>query len=200
MPDFPFITPGLPDSCFRRQAIPLTRQEVRVVALAKLRLAPGQVFWDVGTGTGAVAVEAARLIRPEGKVYAVERDPERVAVARANASSWELDNLAILEGEAPEALLSLPSPHRVFVGGSGGKLGAILKVVGERLLPGGRVAITGVTLDTLWEAYRWTDALGWEAELLGMMLVRGEKVGSRCLLKGGNPIFLVVAEKPGEGR
>lgn len=192
--DFSYVTPGVPDAAFLREGVPLTREEVRVVALAKLRLPPAGVFWDVGAGTGSVAVEAARLM-PGGKVFAVEDREERAALIRANRERFGLTNLTVVVGEAPAALGALPRPDRVFVGGSGGRLPEILAYLRERLPVMGRLVVSAVTLETLATAagvLRWP---GWQGEITGLSVVRGERVGERTLLRGGNPVFLVVAAK-----
>lgn len=194
MVDFPYVTPGIPDTAFSRDGTPLTREEVRVVALAKLRLPPAGVFWDIGAGTGSVAVEAARLM-PRGKVFAVEAREERVGLIAANRERFGLTNLTVVAGEAPAALSALPRPDRVFVGGSGGRLPEILAYLRELLPATGRLAVSAVTLETLAAAagvLRWP---GWQGEIIGLSVVRGEKVGERTLLRGGNPVFLVVAAK-----
>ncbi|MGQ9512604.1 precorrin-6Y C5,15-methyltransferase (decarboxylating) subunit CbiT [Thermodesulfitimonas sp.] len=194
MVDFPYVTPGIPDAAFLRDGVPLTREEVRVVVLAKLRLPLAGVFWDVGAGTGSVAVEAARLM-PEGKVFAVEAEKERAALIRANRERFGLTNLTVVAGEAPAALGALPRPDRVFVGGSGGRLPEILAYLRELLPAGGRLVVSAVTLETLETAAGMLRWLGWQGEIISLSVVRGEKVGGRTLLRGGNPIFLVVAAR-----
>ncbi|MEW5762212.1 MAG: precorrin-6Y C5,15-methyltransferase (decarboxylating) subunit CbiT [Bacillota bacterium] len=194
MADFPYLTPGIPDAAFLRYGVPLTREEVRVVALAKLRLPPAGVFWDVGAGAGSVALEAARLM-PRGRVFAVEAREERAGLIAANRERFGLTNLTVVAGEAPAAMNNLPRPDRVFIGGSGGRLPEILAHLREVLPVGGRLVVSAVTLETLAAAagvLRWP---GWQGEIVGLSVVRGERVGERTLLRGGNPVFLVVAAK-----
>lgn len=192
--DFPYMTPGIPDAAFLRDGVPLTREEVRVVALAKLRLPPAGIFWDIGAGTGSVAVEAARLM-PQGKVFAVEAREERANLIAANRERFGLTNLTVVAGEAPAAMDNLPRPDRVFIGGSGGRLPEVLARLREVLAAGGRLVVSAVTLETLTTAARVLRWPGWQGEIIGLSVVRGEKVGERTLLRGGNPIFLVVAAK-----
>ena len=140
--DAPIILPralGLPDSAFE-QRTPLrgqiTKREVRAVSLYSLGLRRDSVVWDIGAGTGAVAVEAA-LIAHEGTVYAVERDSKSLPLLEQNISRWGSENINIVSGEAPEVLDRLPEPDSVFVGGSGGRLSEILDHCAGRLTPGG---------------------------------------------------------------
>ncbi|MGB9858414.1 MAG: precorrin-6Y C5,15-methyltransferase (decarboxylating) subunit CbiT, partial [Moorellaceae bacterium] len=129
---WPYYTPGIPDELFRRGKVPLTKEEIRILTLSKARLAPGQTVYDVGSGTGSLTVEAARLVAP-GIVYAVEKDPEALDLTRANVASFGLENVAIVAGKAPEVLADLPPADRIFIGGSAGGLRAILEHCFQRL-------------------------------------------------------------------
>ena len=106
----------------------ITKAEVRAVALSKLRLSTAGVLWDIGAGSGALAIEAARLM-PRGRVYAIERDAGQLACLRRNAARLGAGNLQVIEGEAPEALAGLPAPQSVFIGGTGGRLADVLAAV-----------------------------------------------------------------------
>ncbi|MEW6446509.1 MAG: precorrin-6Y C5,15-methyltransferase (decarboxylating) subunit CbiT [Bacillota bacterium] len=196
MADFPYVTPGIPDGLFLRGGAPLTREEIRVVVLAKLRLMSGGVLWDIGAGTGSVAIEAARLM-PGDKVFAVEARPERAELIAANRERFGVENLVVVPGEAPEVLQSLPQPDRVFIGGSGGRLPEILSFLSGVLPVGGRLAVSAVTLETLREGLAVLDWPGWNGETISLTLARGEKLGKARLLRGENPVFLVVAERQG---
>ena len=121
---------GIPDGDFIRGQTPMTKQEVRAVALAKLAVRPEDLCWDIGAGTGSVSVELAL----QGKaVWAVEQDGEALALIRQNRERFTAWNLNIVEGKAPEALENLPAPHKVFIGGSDGELRPILQAVAERV-------------------------------------------------------------------
>lgn len=169
----------------------MTREEVRVISLSKARLGSGMVVWDVGSGTGSIAVEAARLT-PGGKVWAVERSPEACRLIYENRARFGADGIEVVEGQAPEALDGLPRPDRVFIGGTGGRLGAVLELVRKKLQPGGRVVINAVTLETLSGAL---ELLGdsWQAEVVQVSVNKSVKMGSSRLLKAGNPVFIISA-------
>lgn len=121
-------TPGLPDDAFIRGAVPMTKQEVRAAALAKLAVTPTDTLWDVGAGTGSVSVELA-LAAPAGQVYAVECDPEACALIQQNREKFSAYNLTLIEGKAPEALDMLPAPDAVFIGGTKGNMDAVIDAV-----------------------------------------------------------------------
>lgn len=113
----------------------MTKEEIRVLTLAKARLGPGMTVYDIGSGTGSVAVEAARLVAP-AEVLAVDGNPEACALVRENAHRFGLKNVRVITGMAPAALKGLPPPDRVFIGGSGGHLEDILADCHQVLRPG----------------------------------------------------------------
>ena len=148
----PWNGSGLPDGAFLRGDVPMTKEEVRALALSKLRLEAHHVVWDVGAGTGSVSVECA-LSCPAGRVYAVEKKEEALALLAENRARFHAANLEVVAGTAPEALEALSAPDRVFLGGTSGSLEDILNVI-FRKNPAARVVCTAVTLETVGEAAR----------------------------------------------
>lgn len=193
-----YVTPGIPDRAFLRGEVPMTREEVRCLTLCKARLAPGHVVYDVGAGTGSLSVEAARLVRG-GRVYAVERNPEAFLLVRQNAARFGLENLYLVEGEAPGALQGLPPADRVVVGGSGGRLREILSFCREKMVPGGRVVVNAVTLETLQVAASELSGEGWRGlEICCFHLARAEEKQGIHLWKGYNPVYVLTADLAAE--
>ncbi len=170
----------------------MTGEEVRTVMLAKARLAGGQVIWDIGSGTGSLSVEAARLVR-DITVYAVESKPEAVQATIANVNAWGLDNVQVVSGWAPEVLADLPSPDRVLIGGSGGRLVEIIKLLAKRLRSGGRVVLSAVTVETLQTALQVFVPPVWQREILQLSVVRERSLGRSHLWQARNPVFLITA-------
>jgi precorrin-6Y C5,15-methyltransferase (decarboxylating) CbiT subunit len=191
---WPYRTPGIPDDFFIRGKVPMTKEEIRAVTIAKARLAPGQVVWDVGAGTGSLSVEAALQV-PGGVVYAVERNPEGLALKERNAIVFGLDNLELIRGEAPESLAGLPAPDRVIVGGSGGRLEEIITVIHRRLRPGGRVVLNAVTLETAASAVRILKELFGAVDVVQVSVARTVTAGGSHLMKGLNPVMVISVEK-----
>lgn len=190
---WPYLTPGIPDGYFIRGSVPMTKEEVRVLTLAKARLAQGQVVWDIGAGTGSLSVEAA-LHTPKGTVYAIERDPEGLELIKANSIAFKLDNIIIVEGEAPEALGGLPAPDRVLIGGSGGRLEEILKIIKKTIRPGGRIVVNAVTLETISLSINLFKVLFKEFEMVQINCARVAQIGGSHLLRGMNPVTIISAE------
>ncbi|WP_457555815.1 precorrin-6Y C5,15-methyltransferase (decarboxylating) subunit CbiT [Candidatus Pyrohabitans sp.] len=191
--------PGIPDDAFERGGVPMTKQEVRAVALAKLGLCRGEVLYDVGAGTGSVSVEAALL---GARVYAVERQEKAIALLRRNLARFGIaessstpgeGEVRIVEGEAPGALHSLKPPHRVFIGGSGGRVEEIVEAVTKKLHPEGRVVITAITLETLHRARAALEAAKFEQEVVLMSVARAEKVREGVsMMRSMNPVFIIT--------
>ena len=189
----PWRGPGLPDSAFLRGEVPMTKEEVRAVALSRLRLEENHVVWDVGAGTGSVSVECA-LACPAGRVYAVEKKAEALALLAENRARFGADNLEIVAGTAPEALADLPAPDRVFLGGTSGNMEEILGAA-FRKNPAARVVCTAVTLETVAEAARIFAGLE-DAGMVQLSVTRTRPAGRYHLMDAQNPVWLFS----GEGR
>jgi precorrin-6Y C5,15-methyltransferase (decarboxylating) len=171
----------------------ITKDEVRAVSLHKLRLPQKGILWDIGAGSGSVSIEAARL-SPELKVYAIERNEEQIAHIEENKIRFSMPNIAITAGEAPEVLSDLPSPDRVFIGGSGGELSGIIRRIRERM-PRGIVVINAVTLDTLNEALLLLENNGFEPEISQVSVSRSKVLKGQRHLSPLNPVFVIRGER-----
>ena len=189
----PWNGSGLPDEAFLRGNVPMTKEEVRALALSKLRLAERHVVWDVGAGTGSVSVECA-LSCPAGRVFAVEKKEEALALLEENRERFHAANLSIVGGTAPEALKDLPSPDRVFIGGTSGELGEILDVIFDKN-PAARVVCTAVTLETVAEAAKLFAHLE-GADMVQVSATRTRSAGRYHLMDAQNPVWIFS----GEGR
>lgn len=188
---------GVPEGLFlqrKPKAGLITKTEVRVVALSKMRLRPDSVVWDIGAGSGSVAIEAARLA-PGGRTFAVEKNAGDADLIRANCARFGAGNVEVVHGSAPDALAGLPPPDAVFVGGTDGKMEAILSAVARALKPGGRVVLSFATLENLSEAWRALKDLGMEAEVSQISVARGAPILEMTRLEALNPVFLVSASR-----
>lgn len=183
----PRRAPGIPDEKFIRDKTPMTKQEVRCAVLSKLALRPGDVCWDVGAGTGSVSVEMALFAK---KVYAVERDTDACQLIEQNRATFGAWNLTLVQGFAPEALNGLPGPDAVFVGGSGGELGAILKAA-VAANPKVRLCVSAIALETLDAARHAFEELGIDWEVTQISVARSKAAGKLHLMMAQNPVFLI---------
>lgn len=184
--------PGLPDEAFIRGKTPMTKQEVRAAALAKLAVAPTDTLWDVGAGTGSVSVEMA-LAAPMGQVYAVECDADACTLVRQNQAKFAASNLTLIAGKAPEALQNLPAPDAVFIGGSKGNMQAIVDAA-LAANPQTRLCIAAIALETLQQSIAALAAHGLAAQVTQIAVSRSKAAGSLHLMMANNPVFLIVRE------
>lgn len=172
------------------RTVPMTKEEVRVLSLSRLRLTPSAVLWDIGAGCGSISIEAARLA-PGIRVYAVEMREDAAAVIRANAEKYGVDNVHLVRAKAPEGLESLPAPTHVFVGGSSGNIREILAYVKKRS-PRARVVVNTVTLETEAEALSAIKSLSFtEPEVRVISAARAETAGHYHLMKAINPVTVI---------
>ena len=175
----------------------ITKAEVRAVTLSKLSLidAVGLVMWDIGSGSGSVAIEAAGLL-PSGTVYAVEERAVRAKNIEANRARFKRANLEIITARAPSCLKKLPDPERVFVGGGGRGITDILKVVASMLNPRGIVVVNAVTIETLTSATSFFKDKEWPFEVVQINVARSRPVGGSMIMEAENPVSVITAKRP----
>ena len=189
------VPPGLADADFIRnhgedKKVPMTKQGVRILSLARLELTENAIVYDIGAGTGSVSVEAARLC-PGGCVYAVEQRREAVELLKSNRVRFHVENMVIIEGNAPEALEPLPVPTHVFIGGSSGCLMEIIRAV-KKKNPAARFAVNAVTLETMAQIGQIPERFPeyQDMEILQANLTRSRHVGQYHMMNAENPVMI----------
>lgn len=173
----------------------ITKRDVRALALARLALRETDTVWDIGAGSGAVSVEMAELAW-RGQVFAVERDPKNLRHIRDNRRQYGTLNVEIVPGAAPEALAGLPAPDAVFIGGSGGRMAAILAHIAGVVSPGCRVVACLVTLNTLTATYDAMRGLGWKPALTQISVAHARPIAEHVRLAPENPVFILSGTTP----
>ena len=187
---------GIDDEEFIRGKVPMTKKEIRILSLVNARLAPDSLVYDIGAGTGAISVEAARLV-PKGRVYALERNPEAITLIRANAANFALRNTTVINEEAPAGIAALPKCDAVFVGGSGGRLVPILDAVAMKLKSRGRIVVNCITVQSLMQAieyFRSRDA-EFSYETIQVQVTHLQQIGPYDMAKAVNPVYILTAQK-----
>lgn len=193
----PYASGNYADAEYVRGKVPLTKEEIRAVALSKLRLTDGAVCCDIGAGTGGMTCDMARAI-PHGTVYAYERSAEGCALIRENAEKMGLSNLVICEGEAPEVLTELPEATHAFIGGSGGRLREIVDCLLQKN-PHMRIVINAVTLETVAQAQELMKELPIkDADIASVTVAKAKTVGNNRLMEGMNPVYVFSFTGAGE--
>lgn len=184
---------GLKESEIEHSKGLITKDEVRAVTLHKLRLPQQGVFWDIGAGSGSVSIEASRLC-PGLKVFAIEKNEERLNCIDENKSKFSAMNIDIVQGEAPGAFEGLPAPDRVFVGGSGGSLDDIISSINGKM-HSGIIIINAATLETLNEAVQCLEKKGFSVDVCEVSVSRSKMIGRKRHMSALNPIFIIAGEK-----
>ncbi|MDB9495099.1 precorrin-6y C5,15-methyltransferase (decarboxylating) subunit CbiE [Spirulina major CS-329] len=196
LPPLPII--GIPDQhflTFRDRPGLMTKGEIRLAILGALALMPAQVVWDIGAGTGSVSVEIGRLC-PTSQVFAIEKTAMGVNLIEQNAQRFQVQNLNAVSGAAPEALNHLPRPDRVFIGGSGGNLAAILSHCQDVLAPGGRLVLAMATLESIHTALEWLRSHDWPYDLAQWNVARSLPIAQSHRLAPLNPVTIITATPP----
>ena len=188
---------GNPDDLFaqtRPKTGLITQAEVRAVALAQLDLHPGDVAWDVGAGSGSVAIEMAQLIAP-GIAYAIEQDSADYHLIVANAERFQVTNVKPVFGTAPAVFADLPAPDAIFVGGNGGEVARLLESAFAALRPGGRLVANVGTLEMISATYTVLKRLAPPVDVLLMNLARGVEQLESLRFEAVNPTVLLRVRK-----
>lgn len=188
------LTLGLADDALARADRVFTKTAVRAASLAAMALRPGNVVWDVGAGTGAVALEAS-LLNHGGPVFAVERDPDRHALLAENIRRTGALPVAPVLGEAPDVLETLPDPDRIFVGGGLTGRPDLLPALCGRLRPGGRIVVNCVLLGSLHHALAAFKARGWPVTLTQLHADTAVPLAGDLRLCADNPVGILAASK-----
>ncbi len=188
---------GNPDDVFaqsRPKSGLITQAEVRAIALAQLAVGPGSVVWDIGAGSGSVAIEAAQLSEP-GPVFAIEEDATDYHLILANAEAFGVRNVKAVHGTAPAVFAGLPAPDAVFVGGTGKEVGRLLEAAYAALRPGGRMVVNVATLEALSATYAALKALAGGVEASLVNVARGVEQMESLRFEAVNPTFLLTVGK-----
>ncbi|MGB3691109.1 MAG: precorrin-6y C5,15-methyltransferase (decarboxylating) subunit CbiE [Spirulinaceae cyanobacterium] len=188
---------GLPDSAFlsfKDRPGLMTKREVRLMVLGELALQPQQVVWDVGAGTGSVAIEIARLC-PDSQIFALEKTALGLNLIKQNCQRLQVSNIIAMGGKAPDSFNNLPNPDRVFVGGSGGNLKEILEVCDSKLKSQGIVVLALATLEHLNIALNWFKSNNWSYHLLNIQISRSLPIAQLTRFSPLNPINIMTAFK-----
>ncbi|MDX8397577.1 MAG: precorrin-6y C5,15-methyltransferase (decarboxylating) subunit CbiE [Mariprofundaceae bacterium] len=188
---------GLEDSSFNQRKPEkglITKREVRAVSLAMMQLRSNSIVWDIGAGSGSVGLEAARLC-PGGWVYAVEKNEADYEIARSNQQSMGVHHYTLINNKAPQGTDAWPNPDAVFVGGSGGELAELIRLILSRLNLGGHLVMNFVTIENLAAATECLKALGVAWSVTQMQVSRSKPILHMHRMAAENPVWIVSVEK-----
>jgi precorrin-6x reductase len=182
---------GISDEEFIRGDAPMTKSEIRTLSVSKMRLDDDSVVYDVGAGTGSVSIEMS-MKAINGKVFAIEKEEDALDLIRQNKIKFKTANLEIIHGTAPDALIPLPSPTHVFIGGSSGNMKEILSSILSKN-PNARIIINSITLETIGDVLDSIETLNlYEEETISVSVSRSKKAGRYHLMNALNPVYITV--------
>ena len=185
------IVSGISDADFIRGDAPMTKSEIRMLSVAKLRLDDDSIIYDVGAGTGSVSIELAQCAI-NGKVYAIEMKDAAADLIEENKLKFRTPNVEVIRGTAPESMMDLPVPTHAFIGGSSGNLKDIVKCLLDKN-PKIRIVMNAVTLETIGEIVAVIKELNLnEEETIAVSVDRTRRVGRYHLMDAQNPVYISV--------
>ena len=181
---------GMPDSYYHHQQGLITKSEIRAITLSKLRLLKDHVLWDLGAGSGSISIEASLLI-PLGKVFAIEKKPERIQQIEINKCRFGTQNLEIVHAVLPEGLEGLPRPDRIFIGGGGRDLENIINAAAAFLKPNGLIVVNTVLMQNLQTAAEALRALDFKTSEIQVQVSRSREMPWGDRLEAQNPVWII---------
>lgn len=185
---------GTSDSWFEHEKGLITKSEVRVLSLAALSLESSHILWDLGGGSGSVAIEASLFIKKE-KIYIVEQKADRVKQIKNNINTFGVENVEVIHATLPDSLADLPEPDRIFIGGGGKDLEEIIKSSLFFLKDKGVIVINTVLLSSINTAMDILKKNGYETDIIQVQINRGKDMPWGKRLASQNPVWIITGKK-----
>lgn len=187
---------GIDDENFlREEKIPMTKREIRILTLALAQANDAEIIVDIGAGTGALSVEAAKF-SPDGNIFAIEKNPTAIEVLNKNIKKFSADNITVINDEASKVLKNFSKIDVAIIGGSGGYLEKILDIVDEKLKIGGRIAANFISIQNLSTCLDWLSShKNYRYDAIQVQINRLKKFGRYDIAQAVNPIYILTAIK-----
>lgn len=171
----------------------ITKKEIRTLSISALHLKEDSIVWDIGTCTGSIAIEAAKIAR-EGQVFAIEKNEGDLENCKQNLQKFRVD-ATLVHGKAPEGLDTFPDPDAVFIGGTAGGIRGILDICCSRLNDGGSIVLNAVTIENLTEAITAFKERGYQTEITLAQISRSKPILNLTRFDALNPIYIIEARR-----
>jgi precorrin-6Y C5,15-methyltransferase (decarboxylating) len=181
---------GAPDSWYDHHKGLITKSEIRAITLSKLRLASEHILWDLGAGSGSVSVEASLIVK-KGKIFAVEKNSERIEHIKKNKKRFDIGNLTVIQAALPEGLEKLPRPDRIFIGGGGRQLKSIITAAAPYLKPEGMMVVNTVLIPNFEAARATLEKLDFNTEIIQVQINRSRQMPWAERLEAVNPVWII---------
>ena len=192
-----YKTPGIPDEFFERvEKVPITKEEVRTIQISKARLKTGQIVYDIGCGSGSISIEAAIQVESNGKVYAIDYDPNAIDLTKKNIDKFEISNISLILGNAKEKIKDLEKADAIFIGGTGGDTSEIIELSQNNLKKGGRIVVATILIETLYSVLQVIDKLQFDSiDITQVTISKSKKTTKGNMMIARNPITIISATK-----
>ncbi len=192
-----YKTPGIPDKEFERtDEVPITKEEVRTLQISKARLRTGNLVYDVGCGSGSISVEAALQIESEGKIFAIDKDPNAIELTKKNLERFGINNVSVILGNAKEKISELPQADAIFIGGTGGDTTDIVELCQDKLKSGGRIVIGIILIETLYSVLKAIEKMKFsDVDITQVTISKSRKTTTGTMMLARNPVTIISATK-----
>ena len=189
-----YRTPGIPDELFERtEEVPITKEDIRAIAISKLRLKEGHSAIDVGCGSGSITVELC--LQTKGKVYAIDFDKNAVELTKKNLQKFGA-NAEVILGKAQDVLPKLQQADAVIVGGTWGDTKQVIELAVGRVKKGGRIVIDTILIETMYQALATINELKLtEVDITQITISKARKVTMGTMMLARNPVMMISATK-----
>ena len=190
-------TPGIPDEEFERtESVPITKEEVRTIQISKARLDSGSTVFDIGCGSGSISVEVGLQIGKDGKVFAVDVDPNAIELTKKNLKKFQIDNVDVIQGNAKEKIQELPMANAIFIGGTGGDTKDIIELSQDKLQSGGRLVVGIILIETLFSVLSALENLKFTSiDITQITIGKSRKTSTGTMMLSRNPVTVISATK-----
>lgn len=192
-------TTGIPDAEFSQRKPDkglITKRDVRILTLGRMNITRNSTVWDIGTCTGSIAIEAAKIAK-DGAVFAIEKNEPDLDNARANFKKFRTD-VTLVHGKAPDGLEEFPDPDCVFMGGTAGNMDKLIEVCAKRLKPGGTIVLNAVTIENMSKAHQFFKEAGFEVDMALAQVSLSKPILNMTRFEAQNPVYIICATRKEE--
>jgi len=189
-----YRTPGIPDELFERtEEVPITKEEIRAIAISKLRLKEGQSAIDIGCGSGSITVELC--LQTKGNVFAIDFDQKAIELTKKNLQKFGV-KAEVIVGKAQDILPKLQQADAVMVGGTWGDTRRVIELAVDKLKKGGRIVIDTILIETMYQALATINELKLvEIDITQITISKARKVTTGTMMLARNPVMIISATK-----
>mgnify|MGYP001038451382 CR=1 FL=1 len=174
----------------------ITKRDIRILTIGHMNIGPDSIVWDIGTCTGSIAIEAAKIAR-NGAVFAIEKNEPDLANAEANFRKFRTD-VTLVHGKAPDGLDNFPDPDCVFMGGTAGNMDKLIDTCAKRLKPGGTIVLNAVTIENMSKAHQLFQEAGFEVDMALAQVSLSKPILNMTRFEAQNPVYIICAKRKEE--